>query len=213
MLKHRLLIEAQYLPPVQYFVLLAQAEELRLEACEHYQKRSYRNRCVLAGANGLLPLSVPLAKGKHQQQTITAVEIAYHQPWPSEHWHSIRSAYGKAPFFEFYADEIEAVLRARPATLFALNRALLEKLMELLQIDCTIALTESYAPAPEGLLDLRDAVHPKAPKRPFKALPYPQLFLERHGFLPNLSILDLLFCTGPQAAVLLEQFAEQNLLA
>lgn len=205
------LIEAQYFPPVQYFAVLAQARQLLVEAQEHYQKRSYRNRCHIAGANGPMRLSVPLEKGKHEQQPITQVEIAYRKNWHSEHWHSIRSAYGKAPFFEFYAEEIRPLLYAKPDYLFELNLATIRKLLELLQLDCSVQLTETYRhQAAEGVRDLRGSIHPKQPRLDFQAAAYPQVFLERHGFLPNLSILDLLFCAGPQSAVLLQQFAEQN---
>lgn len=211
MAKPTVLLEAQYFPPVQYFVVLAQAAELWVETQEHYQKRSYRNRCHIAGANGIMRLSVPLEKGKHERMSITQVQIAYHRNWHSEHWHSIRSAYGKAPFFEFYAEEIKTLLYAKPESLFELNLSTIRKLLQLLQLDCPIQLTENYShQAPEGITDLRGAIHPKQPQLAFQPLSYPQVFLERHGFLPNLSILDLLFCAGPQSAVLLQQFAEQN---
>lgn len=208
---HRpLLIEAQYLPPVQYFTVLAQASMVYLEAQEHYQKRSYRNRAQLIGANGVMLLSVPLQKGKHQQMPIHKVEIDYKKPWFGEHWHSIKSAYGKSPFFEFYADPLEALLRSKPITLFELNQALLSLLLEQLQLEVPIRVTKSYGEVPEGTLDLREAIHPKHPKLTFTPLPYPQVFQDRHGFTSNLSILDLLFCTGPQAPLLLKQFADQN---
>lgn len=205
-----ILIEAQYLPPVQYFTVLSQVETVYLEAREHYQKRSYRNRAHLVGANGPMLLSVPLKKGKHQQMPIHRVEVDYKKPWFGEHWHSIKSAYGKSPFFEFYAEPIEAVLRSKPDNLFDLNRTLLLQLLRLLQLEVNVRETNDYGAVPEGTLDLREAIHPKRPKMVFNPLPYPQVFLERHGFIPNLSILDLLFCTGPQAPLLLKQFADQN---
>ncbi|WP_282774447.1 WbqC family protein [Phaeodactylibacter xiamenensis] len=204
------LIEAQYLPPVQYFSVLAQVKTVYLEAQEHYQKRSYRNRAYLAGANGPMLLSVPLKKGKHQQMPIHQVKVDYKKPWFGEHWHSIKSAYGKSPFFEFYAEPIEAILRSKPDNLFDLNRALLVQLLRALQLEIDIRQTADYGAVPEGTLDLREAIHPKHPKLDFEPLPYPQVFQERHGFIPNLSILDLLFCTGPQAPLLLKQFADQN---
>lgn len=208
-----ILIEAQYLPPVQYFTVLAQAETVYLETQEHYQKRSYRNRSFLAGANGRMLLSVPLKKGKHQQMPITDVEVDYKRPWFGEHWHSIKSAYGKSPFFDYYAEAIEAPLRRKPSRLFTLNRLLLKALLRQLGLEVAVLETQAYGQVPEGTLDLREAIHPKHPKLPFEAPPYPQVFQDRHGFIPNLSILDLLFCTGPQAPLLLEQFAEQNPLS
>lgn len=205
-----ILIEAQYLPPVQYFTVLAQVGTVYLEAQEHYQKRSYRNRAYLAGANGSMLLSVPLQKGKHQQMPIHKVAVDYSKPWFGEHWHSIKSAYGKSPFFEFYTEPLEAILRSRPDHLFDLNRILLLQLLKQLHLKVDVRETTEYGGVPEGTLDLREAIHPKHPKLAFEPLPYPQVFKERHGFLPNLSILDLLFCSGPQAPLLLKQFADQN---
>ena len=141
---------------------------------------------------------------------IHKVEIDYKKPWFSEHWHSIKSAYGKSPFFEFYAEPIEQMIRSKPAHLFGLNQSLLEHLIRILQLDVHILETKDYGEVPEGTLDLRESIHPKHPKLAFEPLPYPQVFQERHGFTPNLSILDLLFCTGPQAPLLLKQFADQN---
>ena len=210
MLDQAILIEAQYLPPVQYFTVLAQVGTVYLEAQEHYQKRSYRNRAHLAGANGSTLLSVPLKKGKHQQMPVHQVLIDYKMPWFGEHWHSIKSAYGKSPFFEFYAEPLQGILRSKPDHLFDLNRALLLQLLKQLQMEVEIRETKAYGGVPEGTLDLREAIHPKNPKLDFCPLPYPQVFQERHGFIANLSILDLLFCTGPQAPLLLKQFADQN---
>jgi len=214
MAKRSVLLETQYFPPIAYFSAIAQADTVWLEAQEHYQKRSYRNRCHIAGANGKIRLSVPLEKGKHEQMPITEVQIAYQRDWFGEHWHSIRSAYGKAPFFEYYAGTIKALLWEKPERLFRLNTQITQKLLELLQIECELQLTDTYYNLPPpGVADLRDSIHPKNPKRRFEAAFYAQVFQERHGFLPNLSILDLLFCTGPQASVLLQQFAEQNPVA
>ena len=171
------LLEAQYLPNVQYFSKLVQIPSLVLEAHENYQKGSYRNRCHIAGANGLMRLSIPLRKGKNEQLSIQKTEISYDEPWTSQHWHSIRSAYGNAPYFPLPVE---------------------------------ISLSEDFAKAvPDDTLDLRGHIHPKSHRqrvdRNFQPVPYPQLFEERHGFLPNLSILDLLFCAGPQAILHLEE--------
>jgi hypothetical protein len=195
-----LLIELHYLPCVQYFAQLAQHPIAYIEQWEHYQKGSYRNRCHIAGANGLLRLSVPLQKGKNEQQPIRAVRIAYKEPWPAQHWGSIQSAYGKAPYFEHYAEHLQPLFEARYELLFDFSFALLLKLAALLQLDCELRLTERYAPTPAAEIeDARDAIHPKKPRWTFTPQPYPQIFSEKHGFLPNLSALDLLFCAGPEA--------------
>lgn len=181
-----------------------------LEAHENYQKGSYRNRCHIAGANGLMRLSIPLRKGKNEQLSIQKTEISYDEPWTSQHWHSLRSAYGNAPYFPYYQDEIEALFQERPKYLFDWNKSLLLLIIDLLQLPVEISLSDDFVKVvPADILDLRGHIHPKSHRQPvdhnFQPVPYPQLFEERHGFLPNLSILDLLFCTGPQAILYLEE--------
>lgn len=204
------LLELHYLPCVQYFSKLAHYPVVYLEQQENYQKGGYRNRCHIAGANGLLRLSVPLRQGKNERQGIREVAIAYKEAWRAHHWASIRSAYGNAPFFEFYAGYLQPHFEQQPVYLFDFSLGLLQTLLGLLQLDCELHRTDEYKKeTPEGLIDLRDTIHPKKhrlqPDAHFQPLPYPQVFLEKHGFLPNLSILDLLFCTGPQAGLILEQ--------
>jgi len=202
-------IEWQYLPPVQYFSKWVLYDTIILENQENYRKGSYRNRTYIAGANGPLRLSIPLRKGKNQQRSIRDVEIAYDQPWPQQHWGSIQSAYGSAPFFPFYADELAPLFQERPARLIEWNHQFLTILLELLGLSAELPTTRAWARrVPPDTDDLRDIVHPG--KHPsvsdphFIPKPYMQVFAEKHGFLPNLSILDLLFCAGPESYSILE---------
>lgn len=193
------LLLSLYCPPVSYFAAWAAAETVWLEQHETYQKGSYRNRCHIAGPNGMQRLSVPLEKGKHGGQPIREVRIAYREPWIREHRHSLQTAYGKSPFFEHYAPAIFRELERRRGFLFDLNRALLELLLGFLRLDASkLHLTRAYAPCPApDATDLRKAIHPGKPPA-FPVRPYPQVFADRHGFLPDLSVLDLLFCLGPE---------------
>ena len=202
-------IEWQYLPPVQYFTKWVCYKEIILENGENYRKGSYRNRTYIAGANGPLRLTIPLRKGKNQQQNIQEVTIAYDQSWPQQHWGSIQSAYGNAPFFTFYADELELLFRERPEKLIDWNRQLLSLLLELLGLPADLSVTHTWQPQlPPDTDDLRNTIHPKVHRREqdtfFAPQPYAQVFSEKHGFLPNLSILDLLFCAGPESLSILE---------
>ncbi|HMO39672.1 MAG TPA: WbqC family protein [Saprospiraceae bacterium] len=213
MSKH-LLIELQYLPPVQYFASLARAPVVLLEAHEHYQKASYRNRAHIAGANGVLRLSVPLEKGKNEQQPIREVRIAHHERWQALHWESIRSAYGNAPFFLHYADVLAPFYQQKYTWLWDWNFDLLQLLLSACQLQIEVQLSDAYySTPPPHLLDLRNAIHPKTqrqqPEPAFKPTRYPQVFEEKQGFLPNLSILDLLFCTGPETAPILKTSSEK----
>lgn len=194
-----LIIEAQYFPPIEYFKQFVQFPHIVIEAHENYQKGSYRNRCHIANSTGVQVLSVPLRKGKNANQPIREVAIAYDMDWQKQHWQSIRTAYGSAPFWEHYAPQLEPFFLKKYDYLFDLNMAIFETFFKILKLKNTIniSLSNSYnLDFTEGV-DFRNKILPN--KSDFQGEKYAQLFQERTGFLPNLSILDLVFCTGPQA--------------
>lgn len=198
-----LLIESQYLPPCSYFSLLRQYEVVYIEQHEHYKKGSYRNRCHIAGANGPLRLSVPLQKGKHQQTAVRDVRIDNKNNWQRQHWESIKSAYGNAPFFEFYADYFQPCYEQSFDFLFDWNQALQKHVLEILGLSTEIRYTEVYYPkdeVPNDWVDYREQITPKhtAGQTYSKAI-YPQVFQDKHGFLPDMSIFDLLCCMGTES--------------
>lgn len=194
-----IVLELQYLPPVNYFIELARHKVIWVEQHENYSKGSYRNRCHIAGANGVMRLSIPLLKGKHQQQSIRQVQMAYYEPWPMQHWQSICSAYGRAPFFEEYAPALQPLFKQPGTLLFDFNMHVLQTILQLLELQVKIYLTSSFVDTYDlnEAEDFRNVFSPKV--TPPEILYYPQVFEDRHGFLPHLSILDLLFCTGPEA--------------
>lgn len=205
----KILLDLQYLPPIQYFSKWVKYEEVWIEQHENYLKGSYRNRCRIAGVNGIIRLSIPLLKGKNEQQHIQSVKIAYHEPWQSQHWNSIASAYGNAPYFAFYADEIAAFYKKHYEYLFEFNKELLECILRMIGLPEELHLTEMYQKTLEAdILDFRNGIFPKKHRqkedKAFEPVHYSQVFEDKNGFLPNLSILDLLFCTGPQAILILE---------
>jgi WbqC-like protein family len=173
-----------YLPPLEWFALSEHDTTITLEAMEHYQKGSSRNRCLIAGSNGVQRLSIPLEKGKHQQTPIRSVRIAYHDNWPMVHWRSIQSAYGNAPFFEYYADELNAIYTKKPEFLFDFNVLLLEFVIKKAKWQYRLDFSNTYTPFPPA------PVASYTPKR------YPQVFEDRFGFQPDLSVLDALMCCG-----------------
>ncbi|TAK44843.1 MAG: hypothetical protein EPO28_04380 [Saprospiraceae bacterium] len=196
------LLELQYLPPVQYFTKLAHYHEVWLDRQEHFAKGSYRNRCHIAAVNGVQRLSIPLRKGKNEQQPITETALAYDEPWPSKHWQSICSAYGNSPFFEHYSPGLILLFKKKYDLLWDWNFDLLTLLNHFIGLRPEIRFTVKWSPtAPKGVVDLRDAIHPKIKRHDalFMDVPYAQVFEDRNGFLPNLSILDLLFCCGPES--------------
>ncbi|MCK6692716.1 MAG: WbqC family protein [Thermoanaerobaculia bacterium] len=217
-MKNSVLLELPYLPPVSWMALAWKGDTLWLEACENFQKGSYRNRCHIAGPNGVQRLSIPLIKGKHQQTPIRDVRIAYNEPWQQVHWRSIQTAYGNAPFFEFYGETLAVFYQKRYTYLFDLNLELLQFLFKKMEWKGELRLTEQYEEKirrPGSCLDYRDAVSPKNAIRSdwFRPAPYPQVFAERHGFLPDLSALDLLFCRGKQAGEILAGSLADHLIS
>ncbi len=204
-----ILLELHYLPCIQYFSKLLQYECTVIEQHENYIKGGYRNRTYIAAANGPLALSIPLQKGKNQQQGIHDVKIAYNTHWQSEHWTSIKSAYGSSPYFEHYSDGLQVFYKTKYTHLFEFNMALLEWVLKKLRLEVNLNVTSSYEHRPNNSVDdWRNGIHPKAHRQKedpnFEAQYYAQVFEEKHCFLANLSILDLLFCSGPQGLMVLE---------
>jgi len=202
-----ILMELPYLPCIQFFSKIIQGKVF-LEQCENYNKGSYRNRCHIASVHGVQVLSIPLMGGKHQQQPIREVKISYDYPWNSQHWTAIKSAYGKSPFFEFYADDFEIFYKKKYEFLWDWNWDLLQIVIPFLQINTDFHFTQAYQKTtPENILDFRNAISPKQNKaladEAFTPFKYGQVFEDQNGFLPNLSILDLLFCTGPETSFIL----------
>ena len=200
-----IIIENQYFGSVNYTNTLFRFSNIKIEQYESYQKMSFRNRCMVVGSNGLVNLSVPLEKGRNQKQLMKDVRISYSNNWQVQHLRTIESCYSRSPFFEFYRDGVYTLLQKRELFLLDLNLAILEWLKKVMKFPGTISLTETYLREyPPGIADRRNTILPKnfqAWPMPFK---YRQVFEDRLGFLPNLSILDLLCCCGPEARTLLE---------
>jgi len=204
----QIIIESQFLPPIAAFAYFARASKLQIESQENYQKRSFRNRAVILGSSGPMNISIPLKKGKNNQQNIKMVEIAYDQNWTGTLLNQIKSAYGKSPYFEFYFDEIEAILDQKPALLFELNMNLMHFLFKQLHWGKSIIHTDEYLNVYDTtIIDLRNKIRPQqgAFLKYVKYRYYPQVFEHKFGFTSNLSILDLLFNLGPEASMILEE--------
>ncbi|KAA3439263.1 WbqC family protein [Rufibacter hautae] len=198
----QLLTDLHYNPSILYFQKAFEADELLFEAHEHYQKQSYRNRCHILTAQGVVPLSVPVVKG-NSKTLVTELEIDYGQRWMDIHWRTIQSAYGSAPFFEFYADYLKAVYDQKPDLLFQLNMDLLKLFVKFLKLKKPVGLTQTYVKTYEApVLDWRGELHPKKVPDNLRLMPYRQVFGKQ--FAINLSILDLLFNLGPEASTYLQ---------
>ncbi len=195
-----LLIELHYLPCLDYVAGLMQANRVWLEAHEQYQKQSYRNRSYVRTANKVDVLTVPVLRGTHHPP-IRDCRIDNGQNWQTHHWRCLRGAYGKAPFYEHYAPELEPVYQKKWSFLFDMNHEILTICLKLLTINIRINLTKCYEKTPvSGAVDARSRINPPNESKSYqfyRPVPYPQNF--GLDFVPNLSCMDLLFCQGPAA--------------
>lgn len=206
------LIELQYLPPLAYFVLLNREEQVLLDAHEHYVKQTYRNRAYIKGPHQVEKLTVPVQGGNKKIAT-GEILIDYRQKWVQQHWRALQAAYGKAPFYEHYAPYFQQVYAREPARLWELNWDLLTLCLKLLHIDKTITFTDAYLESTNPLiLDCRSAINPKTNDvvtNIYRPVAYNQIFGK--DFVDNLSIVDLLFCEGPAAGLILQESAKVSL--
>lgn len=192
------IIKTEYFAPISTFSGLLDNETVFLESCENYQKKSTRNRIQILGANGPSTLSVPLVKGKNKATPIKDILISYDENWQAKHLHAIRSAYGSAPYFEFYYDDISGILNAPHKRLWDLNWRIFNFLVDSFSLDIQIHETTEYTKEyDKNILDLRKGVTVNTQKN------YNQVFENKFGFVSNLSALDLLMCKGPESMLYL----------
>lgn len=204
--KETLLTESQYFPCIYFYKALIDHNTLLIEKYEHYQKLSYRNRCYIAGPNGTILLSVPLARGKNQRTLMKDVRISNEEKWQALHWKTLVSAYRRSPWFEYYEDDLQGLFDQPFTFLLDWNLACFEWANRMLGYSCTPDFTNAYEkeydPA-TGITDARNRFRPGERTEQGAGPAYTQVFQDRTGFLPNLSILDLLFCEGKRGLELL----------
>lgn len=193
-----LTIPSTYLGPVALYAAMLKAGTAQVEQYDNYVKQTFRNRCVIAGANGTQTLTIPVEKPAGHKCLMRDLCISDHGNWQHLHWNSFESSYGKSPFFEFYADYLYPFYHERRwQFLVDFNEELTHTMLQLLDIDVALSRTSAFASAP-----LAQWAEPsQLQSQPF--VPYYQVFSQRHGFIPHLSIADLLFNMGPEAVIVL----------
>jgi hypothetical protein len=208
------LMPLYYLPNIEYMAKFVQFKDFSIENSDNYQKGTFRNRCYIATSLGASPLSIPLKKGKNNNQSIREVAISYDVDWQRQHWQSIKTAYGSAPFWMYYAPIFEKFYQKPYTFLFDYNYDILETLLNILKIkkDINLSFTNTYVKNYENIhnpdasgterVDFRSAFPLKVST--FKGKKYGQLFEDRIGFLPNMSALDLIMCCGNQSLEVLK---------
>lgn len=224
------ILTSTYFGSVQWYQKLNRAENILIEQHDNYCKQTYRNRCLIAGANGVEALTIPVERPSGTPLHHTAMKdmrISDHGNWRHVHWNALVAAYSDSAFFEYYADDIRQFYEKRWDYLLDYNEAIYKKMCNLLDVDLNgkrIMRTEQYGTAtgktmadgitlcspqggvsPDDFADYREVIDPKhpLPDSTFCPIPYYQVFAHKHGFIPNLSILDLLFNMGPEAILYL----------
>ena len=199
-----------YLPNIEYLTKFVQFKAIAIEDSENYQKGSFRNRCYIATSLGATPLSIPLKKGKNNRQTIRDVAISYDVDWQRQHWQSIKTAYGSAPFWLFYAPVFEKFYQKEYTYLFDFNYEILETILTILKIkkEVNLSFTGNYEVQHIKGDDFRQGFALK--NKDFVGKKYAQLFEDRVGFLPNMSALDLVMCCGNQSLEYLKSISNEK---
>jgi hypothetical protein len=196
-------LSTTYFGPVQWYQKLHRAELVTIEQWEHFQKQTYRNRCLIATTQGVQALTVPVEKPAGAAALIRDLRISDHGNWRRLHWNALQSAYGESPFFEFYQDDIRPFYEGRWTYLLDFNEAIRQKICELMDIQPRVTYSTAYVADARaaGVADFRAAIHPKHPAQDddFAPRAYYQVYQAKHGFLKNLSVLDLLFNMGPES--------------
>ena len=200
MIEKGALLPMFYLPPVAWFSKFKTYQsDILLEAEEHFPKQTYRNRANIYSPDGVLSLVVPVVKGSKVHTKAKDVRISYDFRWQRLHWMSLESCYRRSAYFEFYEDALAPFYQKQFDFLFDFNEELLNLLLKSVKISASPQKTESYEPVyPPGVTDLRHSFSSKK-ESDLEQKPYFQVFEERHGFIKNLSIVDLLFSQGPHA--------------
>ena len=200
---NKVLLSTTYFGPVQWYQKLHRAELVTIEQWESFQKQTYRNRCLIATTQGVQALTVPVEKPGNYTTFIKDLRISDHGNWRHLHWNALQSAYGESPFFEYYQDDIRPFYEGRWTYLLDFNEAIRQKICELIDVQPHVTYSTTYITDAQAadVADFRAAIQPKHPAQDDDFVPqaYYQVYQTKHGFLENLSILDLLFNMGPES--------------
>jgi hypothetical protein len=201
------LLQTTFFGPIQWYQKLYRYEQTLIEQYDSYQKQTYRNRCVIATANGLQVLTVPVEHNADSQELIANspkvkdLRISDHNQWRRIHWTALQSAYSESPFFDYYADDIRPFFEKKYEYLVDFNEAIRQTVCDLLDIHPNVSYTSGFRYQLSGTDDFREVIHAKHPQHDadFQPRRYWQVFERKYGFQANLSILDLLFNMGNEA--------------
>ena len=196
------ILSTAYLAPIQYYSILIKSSSCIIEHCENFPKQTYRSRCDIYSPNGLKTLSVPLVKRNHRQR-VKELKISYDFDWRKIHWRTLESSYRSSPFFEYFEDDLYPYYHNKKYDyLIDFNEALQQEILILLKQKLEYTFTSEYHKVIEAAIDYRNLIAPKVlfqNNNVIDSKKYSQVFDNKYGFIPNLSIIDLLFNQGSRA--------------
>ena len=208
-----IITEYQYFPTVSLLSALIKIKHINFESYETYQKGGFRNRSEVLGSNGVIQLVIPLVGGRTQKLQITDVKIDFREDWQRSHFRTLLACYNRSAFFEYYRDGLDRLFQRRLNWLVEWNMSCLEWVISVLKFDMVIGKTTSFEPgySSEEYADFRGILNPKNRMLPgVKPIYYPQVFSSQGGFVPGISILDLIFCEGPRAGEILKKMLTEE---
>lgn len=200
------LLSSAYLPPVEYLAWAVRSGRVLIEQWDTYRKQTFRNRCLIATTGGVQALTVPVERPAAAGAPMRDLRISDHGHWRRLHWQALQSAYRSSPYFDYFADDFAPFFEQRHTFLVDFNEALLRLVLQCMDLEASIGRTAAFRPfgTAGAEADLREAIQPKHPSPTgFRPRPYYQVFAGKHGFLPNLSCVDLLFCMGRESVFVL----------
>lgn len=214
MVKKEIILSSAYLAPVEYYAKLYSYDTVYVERFDNYMKQTYRNRCVIASANGILALTVPTEKADEAKCLMKDIRVSEHGNWRHVHWNAFVAGYKQSPFFDYYADEFHAFFEREYTFLYDFNEELRQWVCSQIDLASNVIPTSEYMEASESISDFRELIHPKKDfaevDSTFVPKPYYQVFDAKNGFTPNLSIIDLLFNMGPESLLVLRDSVKDN---
>ncbi|MHC1705090.1 MAG: WbqC family protein [Tenuifilaceae bacterium] len=203
------ILSTAYLPPIQYFAKLTSYSKVIIEVHDTYSKQSYRNRCNILGSNGQLSLSIPVIRRNGNHTQVKDIKIDYSTNWQKNHWKAIESSYRTSVYYDFVEDIISPFYRKQEPFLIDFNTKLTIEILQFLGIDKSIQMSQEFIKEyPSNYYDSRGIIHPKPQyqldDKHFETKEYFQVFNNKFTFVPNLSILDLIFNEGLNSISILE---------
>lgn len=203
-----ILLSSAYLAPIQYYskFLLCDSDTVYVEGYDNYTKQTYRNRCMIADSNGPLALTIPIEKTIEGKCLMRDIRISDHGNWRHQHWNALEASYRHTPFFQYYEDDFRPFYEKKITFLYDFNMQLTELVCNLIGLNVMLKPTNEYFRNPDRIADFRTLITPKTSwedDKNFRSTEYYQVFKEKHGFIPNLSIADLLFNMGPESIFVL----------